>query len=177
MKNITLEEMLNVATQDILSNYAIGAPAYYYKDASGEYHAIVELDLFRRRFVTDNGDFSEFEWELRESHIYINESSEITPQNDEEDFMAVYNSRFDVLYLMFSDGSNSYGDDSLYGAVVYRDIDTEEITGYTFTHFFSMYWNDELPELPDNFNVTYEEIIIQLFEKRMISNREKDNNH
>lgn len=71
MKNITLEEMLNAVTQDILSNCAIGASAYYYKDGSGEYHEIVELDLFRGRFVTDNGDFSEFEWELRESNIYI----------------------------------------------------------------------------------------------------------
>ena len=27
----------------------------------------------RGRFVTDDGDFSEFEWELKESHIYIDE--------------------------------------------------------------------------------------------------------
>lgn len=98
-------------------------------------------------------------------------------QNNKQDFMVVYNSRYDVLYLMFSDDGNSYGDDLLYGVVVYRDIDTEEITGYTFTHFFSMYWNDELPELPDNFNVTYEEIIIRLFKERMNSNRKEDNDH
>lgn len=76
MKNITLEEMLNVVIQDVLSGYAPGTPVYYYKNGNGEYHEIIELDLFRGRFVTDDGDFSEFEWELQESHIYINESGE-----------------------------------------------------------------------------------------------------
>lgn len=76
MKNITLEEMLNAVTQEILSNYAIEAPTYYYKDGGGEYHEIIELDLFRGRFVTDDGGFSEFGWELQENHIYIDESGE-----------------------------------------------------------------------------------------------------
>ena len=31
----------------------------------------LRYDLFRGRFVTDDGDFSEFEWELEESHIYM----------------------------------------------------------------------------------------------------------
>lgn len=46
---------------------------YYFKDGEGVYSEIVTLDLFRGRFTTDNGDFSEFEWELKESHIYIEE--------------------------------------------------------------------------------------------------------
>lgn len=88
-----------------------------------------------------------------------------------------YDPKHDVLYLVFSDDNNSYGDYSTYGIIVYRDMDTEEITGYTFTHFFSMYWANELPELPDDFHVTYEEIIIRLFEERTVHNREKDDNH
>lgn len=35
---------------------------------------IIELDLLRGRFITDDGDFSEFEWELEESHIYMRTS-------------------------------------------------------------------------------------------------------
>lgn len=76
MKNVTLEEILNSVIQDILSSHTLCVPVYYYKNGSGEYHEIVELDLFRRRFVTDDGDFSEFEWELKESNIYIDESGE-----------------------------------------------------------------------------------------------------
>lgn len=71
MKNITLEEMLNMEVQDLLNGYPSGGLTYYYKNGDGEYHEIVELDLLRGRFVTDDGDFSEFSWELEESHIYI----------------------------------------------------------------------------------------------------------
>lgn len=73
MKKITFEEMLNMEVQDLLRGYPSGGFTYYYKDGDGGYHEIVELDLLRGRFVTDNGDFSEFEWELKESHIYIEE--------------------------------------------------------------------------------------------------------
>lgn len=98
-------------------------------------------------------------------------------QDNKQDFRLSYDPKHDVLYLLFSNDDNSYGDDFMRGTLVYRNIDTEEITGYAFTHFFSMYWANELPELPDNFNMTYEEIIIRLFEERMTSDREKDNNH
>lgn len=73
MKNITFEEMLNMEVQDLLHGYPSGGYTYYYKDGDVVYHEIVELDLLRGRFVTDDGDFSEFEWELKESHIYIDE--------------------------------------------------------------------------------------------------------
>lgn len=71
MKNISLVEMINMEVQDMLQGYPSGGLTYYYKDGNGKYHEIVELDLLRGRFVTDNGDFSEFKWELEESHIYI----------------------------------------------------------------------------------------------------------
>lgn len=73
MKNITFEEMLNMEVQDLLHGYPSGGYTYYYKDGDDRYHEIVELDLLRGRFVTDDGDFSEFEWELKENHIYIDE--------------------------------------------------------------------------------------------------------
>ena len=71
MKKITLKEMLETEVNDILTNYSSGGHTYFYKNGEGEYHEIVELDLFRGRFITDDGDFSEFEWELEESHIYM----------------------------------------------------------------------------------------------------------
>lgn len=71
MVNITLEEMLNMEIQDLLNGYPSGGLTYYYKNGDEKYHEIVELDLLRGRFVTDDGDFSEFSWELEESHIYI----------------------------------------------------------------------------------------------------------
>ena len=71
MKKITLKEMLETEVDDILTNYSSGGNTYFYKNGEGEYHEIVELDLFRGRFITDDGDFSEFEWELEESHIYM----------------------------------------------------------------------------------------------------------
>ena len=70
-KNISLEEMLKTEVDSILTNYENGSTDYYYKNGEGEFHEITELDLLRGRFYTDDGDFSEFEWELKESHIYI----------------------------------------------------------------------------------------------------------
>lgn len=70
-KNISLEEMLKTEVDSILTNYENGSTDYYYKNGEGEFHEITELDLLRGRFYTEDGDFSEFEWELEESHIYI----------------------------------------------------------------------------------------------------------
>ena len=73
MKNITLKTMFEIVIYDILYNYPSGGHRYYYKNGEGEYRKIVELDLLRGRFITDDGDFSEFEWELENSNIYIDE--------------------------------------------------------------------------------------------------------
>jgi hypothetical protein len=72
MKHITFEEMVKTELNDILNNYSY-THNYYYKNEEGEYHEIIELDLLRGRFITEDGDFSEFEWELEESHIYMEE--------------------------------------------------------------------------------------------------------
>lgn len=77
MKNITLEEMINMEVQDMLRGYPSGGYTYYYKDGDGTYSEIITLDLLRGRFTTDNGDFSEFSWELEESHIYIDEDIKV----------------------------------------------------------------------------------------------------
>lgn len=71
MKHITLKEMLNTEVNDILNSYQSGSHTYFWKNGEGEYHEIVELDLLRGRFITDDGDFSEFVWEIERSNIYM----------------------------------------------------------------------------------------------------------
>jgi len=78
MRHITFEEMINTELQDILNGFRSGYCDYYYKDGDGDYHKIIELDLLRGRFGTDNGDFSEFEWEIEESNIYMEEHKKVS---------------------------------------------------------------------------------------------------
>lgn len=63
--------MLKAEVNSILTKYKNGSTDYYYRNSEGEFHEITELDLLRGRFYTYDRDFSEFEWELEESHIYI----------------------------------------------------------------------------------------------------------
>lgn len=46
-----------------------------------------------------------------------------------------YDSKFDVMYYTIGDTSNSYGDESIDNIVVLKDLDTDEITGYTIMNF------------------------------------------
>lgn len=78
MKHITFEEMVNTELQCILNGYKSGYCDYYYKDGDGIYREIVQLDLLRGRFITDDGDFFEFDWEIKESHIYMEEHLKLT---------------------------------------------------------------------------------------------------
>lgn len=78
MKNITLKEMFNILIDCILTKKK-EYPTFYYKrqnwnTGNFEYIEISEVDLLYGRFNTIDGDFSEFEWELKESNIYIEEN-------------------------------------------------------------------------------------------------------
>lgn len=75
MKKITLKEMFETEIKDLLDHYSNGYHKYFWKNGEGQYKEIVEMDLLRGRFVTEDGDFSEFEWEMNESRIYM-ESAE-----------------------------------------------------------------------------------------------------
>ena len=44
---------------------------FYWKNGDEELHEIVEVDLMRGRFITEDGDFSQYEWEHKESRIYL----------------------------------------------------------------------------------------------------------
>ena len=71
MKNITLKEMFNIIIKCILSQNT-EIPCFYYK-RENEFIEITEIDLLNTRFYTVDRDFSEYEWEIENSNIYINE--------------------------------------------------------------------------------------------------------
>ena len=70
IEHISFKQMLEQEVADILCGYINGYSDYYWMDGKGDLHKITELDLLRGRFITNNGDFSEFEWELKEENIY-----------------------------------------------------------------------------------------------------------
>lgn len=80
MKNISLKEMFDILINCIL-NKKEKYPTFYYKrenfnTGNPEFIEITEVDLLYGRFNTIDGDFSEFEWELENSNIYIKEEKE-----------------------------------------------------------------------------------------------------
>ena len=80
MKNISLKEMFDILI-DCIMNKKEQYPTFYYKrenynTGNPEFIEITEVDLLYGRFNTIDGDFSEFEWELENSNIYIKEEKE-----------------------------------------------------------------------------------------------------
>ncbi len=73
MKNISLKQMFNILVDCILNNKE--QPTFYYRReweyGHPEYVEITEVDLMYGRFKTKDDDFSEFEWELKKSNIYM----------------------------------------------------------------------------------------------------------
>ena len=68
-KKVSLEYMFQQLFNEILNGDEIQDFYWYHEDTG--FHQIVECDLMRGRFITDDGDFSEFVWEKADSHIYI----------------------------------------------------------------------------------------------------------
>lgn len=72
MKHITLKEMLEELIECILEKKE--QPNYFWKteyvEGKAVYLPIIRVDLMDSRLVTNNDDFSEYEWELEESRIY-----------------------------------------------------------------------------------------------------------
>ena len=54
-----------------------------------------------------------------------------------------YNNKFDVLSVHYTDPSNSYGDEELDNIVMFKDLDTNELTGVTVLSFLEMYHNHD----------------------------------
>lgn len=75
MKKVSLKEMFDILIDCILTQKK-EYPAFYYRrqnwnTGNSEYTEINQIDLLDSRFITIDGDFSEFEWELEDSNIYM----------------------------------------------------------------------------------------------------------
>ena len=79
MINIKLEEMFKILIYYILKKKQ--PPTFYYKreyeKGHPDYVEITEVDLLDNRFRTIDDDFSEFEWEIKESNIYIEDNKDL----------------------------------------------------------------------------------------------------
>ena len=79
MINIKLEEMFKILIYYILRKKK--PPTFYYKreyeKGHPEYIEITEVDLLDSRFKTIDDDFSEFEWEIEKSNIYIEDNKDL----------------------------------------------------------------------------------------------------
>lgn len=76
-RNITLEEMLTTMVNIILGKSEEKYFPKYYWNSGDEIPNLVEItecDLFDRLKMED-GDFSEFDWELEESRLYVKEEN------------------------------------------------------------------------------------------------------
>ena len=67
MDKITLKEMLEEIIDCILNKKEF--LTYYWEDDQENFHRITEVDLLYR-IRDDSGDFTEFEWQLKESKLY-----------------------------------------------------------------------------------------------------------
>jgi hypothetical protein len=67
-ENITLDEMLTEMVDCIREG--IGFDKYYWHHEDKGFLEITECDLFYGRIIMEDGDFSEFDWEIEESSIY-----------------------------------------------------------------------------------------------------------
>ena len=66
--NIQFDEMILEMLGCIINGTCYHTYYWYHEDNG--YIEIVECDLLRGRIIMADGDFSEFDWEMEESHIY-----------------------------------------------------------------------------------------------------------
>ncbi len=52
--------------------------------------------------------------------------------------MIDYDSKFDIMYYTDGDTSNSYGDEDIDNIVVMKDMDSDEVVGYTIMNYKKM---------------------------------------
>ena len=75
--NITLKEMLEDLVKWVLGEDNEYGGAFYYRDGDGNYDEITQVDLLDSRFKTEDDDFSEYDWELENSNIYVKEEVDV----------------------------------------------------------------------------------------------------
>lgn len=79
-------------------------------------------------------------------------------------FQIDYDAKFDTLYVGIKNRATSYGDDSLGDIIILRDIDTDDITGFTILSFFKKYYNHRLPVLPNELKCSFEKDILPVIQ-------------
>lgn len=75
-RNITLKEMFEDLVKWQLSEDNEYGGEFYYQDGDGNFDEITQVDLMDSRFKTNDDDFSEYDWELEKSNIYVKEEVE-----------------------------------------------------------------------------------------------------
>ena len=75
-----------------------------------------------------------------------------------------YDAAHDTLYIGIDDRCNSYGDDSVPGVIVLRDISTDTITGVTILRFLRNYRANTLPNLPPNLEESCKEFAKEIIQ-------------
>jgi len=69
-----------------------------------------------------------------------------------------YDKTYDVLYILFSDDDNTYGDEDECGIVLHRNFSTNDITGVTIFDFEKKYRANQLPALNFPVELDYSEM-------------------
>lgn len=59
-----------------------------------------------------------------------------------------YDNKFDVLYISFGSPRDSYGEEEIPSVVTLKDIETDEITGYTIMGYKKLLGEGALYSLP-----------------------------
>ena len=75
-------------------------------------------------------------------------------------FQIDYDAKFDTLYVGYKCRATSYGDDSLGDIIILRDVDTDDVTGFTILSFLKKYHNNRLPKLPSEIECSIEKDIL-----------------
>ena len=60
-----------------------------------------------------------------------------------------YNNQDDILYMGVADNSNSYGAETTDTLNVFRDVETDEITGFVIFGFNKKYISHRLPQISE----------------------------
>jgi len=73
-----------------------------------------------------------------------------------------YDKQYDILYMGVADNSNSYDSEEVNNMNVFRDVDSDCITGFVIQRFMGKFINQELPIITEPFSVDYEKDVIPL---------------
>jgi len=66
-----------------------------------------------------------------------------------------YDKRHDVLYLNVADNSNSYGSEVINSINVFRDVDSDCITGFVIFGFMNKFISRTLPPITEPIIIDY----------------------